>query len=121
MPNLSLVSQIITVGVGTDDAGKQLDERINGVIFINYTPFINFDCTSEIYNTQKDYAKDMDVVMQMYNLIEYSDNNWANLWQYYRYELVAAIGNSEWFKSKIRITGITPIGCNTKMIEIAVP
>ena len=57
----------------------------------------------------------------MYNLIEYSDNYWANLWQYYRYELVAAIGNSEWFKSKIRITGITPIGCNTKMIEIAVP
>ena len=32
------------------------------------------DCVSEINNTQVDNAKYIDVVMQMYNLIEYSDN-----------------------------------------------
>ena len=42
---------------------------------------------SEINNTQIDNAKDIDVVMPMYNLIEYSDNyskTSGNLWQYYR-------------------------------------
>ena len=32
------------------------------------------DCISEINNSQIDNAKDIDVVMPMYNLIEYSDN-----------------------------------------------
>ena len=37
-------------------------------------------------NTQTDHAKDIDVVMSMYNLIEYSDNyskTSGSLWQYY--------------------------------------
>ena len=42
-------------------------------IIIKYcTPFTN--CISEINNTQIDNAKDIDTVMLMYNLIEYSDN-----------------------------------------------
>ena len=41
-------------------------------IFDNCAPFAN--CISEINNTQIDNAKDIDVVMPMYNLIEYSDN-----------------------------------------------
>ena len=31
-------------------------------------------CISEINNTQVDNAKDIDIVMSMYNVIEYSDN-----------------------------------------------
>ena len=42
------------------------------VVFKSCAPFT--DCISEINNTQIDDAKDMDVVMPMYNLIEYSDN-----------------------------------------------
>ena len=42
---------------------------------------------SEINNTQVDNAKDIDIVMPMYNLIEYSSNyskTSGNLWQYYK-------------------------------------
>ena len=42
------------------------------VIFKNWPPFTN--CISEINNTQVDNAKDIDIVMPMYNLIEYRDN-----------------------------------------------
>ena len=43
------------------------------------------DCISKINNTQVDNAKDIDIVMAMYNLIEYSDNyseTSGSLWQY---------------------------------------
>ena len=59
------------------------------VIFKNCAPFI--DCTSEINNTQIDNAKDIDVVIPMYNLIEYNSNyskTSRSLWQYYRDEPV---------------------------------
>ena len=37
--------------------------------------FVSFsDCISEINNAQIDNVKDIDVVMPMYNLIEYSNN-----------------------------------------------
>ena len=42
------------------------------VIFKNCAPFTN--CISEFNNTQIDNAKDLDIVMSMYNLIEYSDS-----------------------------------------------
>ena len=42
------------------------------VIFKNCAPFAN--CISEINNTQADNAKDIDIIMPMYNLIEYSIN-----------------------------------------------
>ena len=55
---------------------KQLKEISNiyrkGVVFTNCGPFT--DCISEINNTQIDNAKDIDVVMPMYNLVEYCDN-----------------------------------------------
>ena len=53
------------------------------VLFKNCAPFTN--CISEINNTQVDNAKDIDIVMPIYNLIEYSDNysrTSGNLWQY---------------------------------------
>ena len=42
------------------------------VIFKNCTPFTN--CISKINNTQIDNVEYIDIVMPMYNLIEYSDN-----------------------------------------------
>ena len=42
------------------------------MIFKNCAPFT--DCMREINNTQVDNAKDIDVVMPMNNLIEYSNN-----------------------------------------------
>ena len=60
------------VGAGADAAARQADDRDKGVAFNNCAPFIN--CISEINNTQIDNAKDIDIVMPMYNLIEYSDN-----------------------------------------------
>ena len=63
---------IIITGEGNDDAARRLDERNKGVIFKNCAPFT--DCISEINNTQIDNAKDIDVVIPMYHLIEYSDN-----------------------------------------------
>ena len=68
-----LVKGTITItGAGDDDAAKQLDERNKGVIFKNCAPFTK--CISRINNTDMDTARDIDIVMPMYNLIEYSDN-----------------------------------------------
>ena len=46
--------------------------NVKKVTFKNCPPFINR--ISEINNTQVDNAKDIDIVMPMYSLIEYSDN-----------------------------------------------
>ena len=67
-----LVSGTITItAAGADDAAKRLDERNKDVIK-KCAPFT--DCISEINNTQIDNSKYVDVVMPMYNLIEYSNN-----------------------------------------------
>ena len=68
-----LVKGTITIaGAGANEAARQADERNKVVIFKNCAPFTN--CISEINNTQIDNAKDIDIAMPMYNLIEYSDN-----------------------------------------------
>ena len=62
--------------------------------------------------------------MPMYNLIEYSDNyskKSGGLWQYYKKEPNDNLANSESFKSKVKITGNTPAGGNTKDVKIIVP
>ena len=120
-----LVKGKITIaGAGNDAAARQADERDKGVIFKNCAPFIN--CISKINNTQIDNAKDIDIVMPMYNLIEYSDNyakTTGSAWQYFRDEPVDDddIEDSKSFKSKIKITGKTPNDDNEKDVEIMVP
>ena len=60
-----------------------MDERNKGAVFKNCATFIN--CISKINNTQVDNSEDIDIVMPMYNLIEYSDNysnTSGSLWQY---------------------------------------
>ena len=64
--------KITIIGRGVDAAARRADERDKGVAFKNCAPFTN--CISEINNTQVDDAKDINIVMPMYNLIEYSDN-----------------------------------------------
>ena len=118
-----LVKGTITInGRGADAAARQADERDKGVIFKNCAPFIN--CISEINNTQIGNAKDIDIAMPMYNLIEYSDNyakTSGSLWQYFRDEPDDDdIEDSESFKSKIKITGKTNNN-NLKDVELMVP
>ena len=64
--------------------------------------------------------------MPVYNLIEYSDNYSkisGSLWQYYKDEPNDNIADSKSFKSKVIITGKTPVDRykKKKKIEIIVP
>ena len=47
-------------------------KRNKSVAFKNNAPFIN--CISKINDAKIDNAEDLDVVMPMYNLVEYSKN-----------------------------------------------
>ena len=101
------------------------------VIFKNCAPFTN--CISEINITQIDNSKDIDIVMPMYNLIEYSDNyakTAGSLWKYCKdipardnnNQITASDANNltDSFKFKAKITGETGNDA-TKDVEIIVP
>ena len=96
-----LVEGTLTVtGVGDNVAARRADERNKGVVFKNCAPFTN--CKGEINNTEVDNAKDIDMVMAIYNLIEYCDNyskTSGSLWQYYKDEPNGNLADSESFKS----------------------
>ena len=75
-------------GAGDDDAEKRLDERNKGVICKNCAS--RTKCISRINNKGMDNAQDIDIVMSIYNLIEYSDNHSkssGSLRQYYKDDL----------------------------------
>ena len=63
---------ITITGDGDNNAARQADERDKGVTFKNCAPFIK--CISWINKTEINNAQDIDIVMPMYKLIEYSDN-----------------------------------------------
>ena len=69
---LLVKGKITITGRGADAAARLQDERDKGAAFKNCAPFTNF--ISEINNTLVDNAKDIDIVMPMYNLIEYRNN-----------------------------------------------
>ena len=76
-----IIKDTITItGDGDDTAARQADERDKGVTFKNCAPFTK--CISRINNTDIDNAHDIDTVMPMYNLIEYSDNYSKNFWKF---------------------------------------
>ena len=79
------------------------------VAFKNNEPFI--DCILKINIAQIDSAEDLDVVMPMYNLLEFSKNyrkTTGSLWNYYRDEPNDPLSSdSESFKYKTSITGNT--------------
>ena len=77
-----LVKGTMTVAPETAAAPNDANKK---VIFKNCVPFTN--CISRINNVQRGYAHDIDVVMSMYNVVEYSGNyskTSAILWQYCR-------------------------------------
>ena len=120
--NLCDYADTYITGAGDDGAGRRADERDKGVTFKNCVPFTK--CISRIKNTDIDIAQDIDIVMPMYNLIGYSDNyskTSGRLWQYYKDEPNDNKADSESFKSKVKITGKTPVDRNTKNVEIIVP
>ena len=87
----------------------QADERNKEAKFRNCSLFT--DCISGINNTEIGNAKDLDVVMPIYNFIEYSNKyskTSGSLWQYYRDEPNDTFTDSKSFKSKINITGKNP-------------
>ena len=64
-----LVKGRITItGAGDTRANRQADGRKKDVTFKNCAQFNS--CRSEINNTEIDNAKDIDIVISMYNLIE---------------------------------------------------
>ena len=117
------VNNTATQGAAANNTNKK-------VIFKNCARFTN--CISEINNTQIDNAKDIDIVMPMYNLIEYSDNyakTTGSLWQYCK-DIPARDNNDEIAafdannltdssKFKAKITGETG-NDGTKDVEIMV-
>ena len=119
-----LVNGRITItGAEADAATRQADEKKNkGATFKNFAPFTK--CICRINNTEIDNAKDINIVMPMYNLIEYSDNyskTPAILWQYYKDDPNDNLADSEPFKYKVKIIVKTPNNGNTKVVEIIVP
>ena len=122
-------SRITITGAGDNAAARQADERNKGVIFKDCVLFIN--CKSGINYTERDNAKDIDIVMSMYTLINYIDNLEKNiqrhsktcesLWRYYQDEPNDNLTDSGSFKSKVKITRNTPAGGNTKNAKIIVP
>ena len=118
-----LVKGAITItGEGDNDAEKRVDERNKGIKLKYFAPFTK--CISRRNNTDIDTGQDIDIVMPMYNLIEYSDNyskTSGSLWQYYKDEPSDNITQSKSFKFKIKITGKTPATGNTKEVEIIAP
>ena len=84
-------------------------------MFKNCASFTN--CIIEVNNTQIDNAKDIDIVMVMYNLIEYIDNyakTTGILWQYCKdisaqnnnNQVINFLGNNltDSFNFKVKIT-----------------
>ena len=125
-----LVKETIAVN-NTAAADADANNTNKKVIFNNCAPFTNV--ISKINNTQVDLTKDIDTVMPMYNLIEYSDNyseTSGSLWQYC--EDIPAVDNNnaivnfaekkltDSFNFKVKMTGQTGDD-GAKNVEIKVP
>ena len=84
-------------------------KRNKSLAFKNNAPFIN--CISRINGAKIDNTENLDVVMSMYNLLEYSKNyrkTIGSLWNYYRAEASDPLSsNPQSFKYKTSITGNT--------------
>ena len=84
-------------------------KRNKAVAFKHNAPFIN--CISKINGIKIDNAEDLDVIMLLHNLREYSKNyrkTTGRLWNYYRDQPSNPLStNSESFKYKTSITGNT--------------
>ena len=78
-------------------------------------PFTN--CTSQTNKTEVDNVSDLDIVMSMYSLIEYSKNYTKisiSLWQHHKDGSSNSIKNSVSFTFKAKITENRPADVYTK-------
>ena len=110
---------IIVKGIVTVSADERDRDKMNRQIILkNNSPFIS--CISKINSVLAENAEDLDIVIPMYNLLEYSKNyskTSASLWNYSRDELIDETNynnglnknviNSKSFKYKTSIAGIT--------------
>ena len=126
-----LVTGIITVP-NIAAASAAINNTNIKVMFKNCAPFT--DCITEINNTKIDDAQDIDIVIPMYNVLEYSNvylNISRSLWQYYRdkaaldandniIDFPADNNNSISFNFKQKIRRQTGNG-STKDVEKMVP
>ena len=106
----------ITVSAG--DEAHNRDRKSRSLAFKNNTPFTS--CISKINSVLIENSEDLDIVMPMYNLLQYSKNyseTSGSLWNYYRDEPnnppannyhADPITNSGSFKYKSSIIGKTP-------------
>ena len=116
----------------TAAGGAAKNNAAKKIIFKNCAPFMN--CISKINNTQTDNAEYIDIVMLMYNLIEYSDNyskTSGSLCQYCKQ--IPAVNNAgniiyftatnttDSFKLKTKITGQTDNDGRIDYVEIMIP
>ena len=115
-----LVKGTITVAApGTNNGANNIrDKRNRPLILKNNAPFVS--CITRINGELIENADDLDIVMSMYNLLEYSKNyrkTIGSLYNYYRDELSddaddnnfdnMKIVNSNTFKYKNKIIGNT--------------
>ena len=113
---------IVVEGDITVEGGNDRDKRNRNLVLKNNAPFIS--CISKINNTLVDNAEDLDIVMPMYNLIEYSKNyskTSGTLWNYYKDISTDPITDSESFKYKKSITGKAANDRNTNRVKFSVP
>ena len=76
---------ITVVRAEAETAAMAVDRDYKQAVYKNCTPFTN--CITEIKDAQVGNAKDLDVVMPMYNLTEFSDNyskTSGSLYQFYK-------------------------------------
>ena len=133
---------VVTAPGVNNDANNIRDKRNRPVILKNNAPFVS--CITRINGKLIEDADDLDIVMPMYNLLEYSKNHRktvGSLYNYYRDELTNGnndnfanknVVNSEAFKYKNKKTGNTynvdagaqgyDVNKNsTQEIELAIP
>ena len=113
LKNYIIVKRDISLTIATER--NFIDLRGRFLAFKNNAPITN--CISKINNVLIDNAEDLDIVMPMYNLLEYSNNyskTTGSLWNYYKDEPnnpppnnynADPITNSASFKYKTSITG----------------
>ena len=132
----------VTAPGANNDANDTRDKRNRPLILKNNAPFVS--CITRINGKLIEDADDLDIVMPMYNLLEYSKNyrkTIGSLYNYYRDELTndnndssanINVVNSEAFKYKNKITGKTynvnagadgyDVNKNgTRKVELAIP
>ena len=126
-----LVKGTFTVNGVVNGVENEILRRNRPLILKNNAPFVS--CMTKINNEFIEDADDLDIVMPMYNLLEYSKNYRKTIgssYNYYRDELSddnnlnnfpnTNVVNSNAFDYKNKITGNTN-NQGTKDIELAIP